>query len=86
MTVRAINYDLKNGDMDDYQDLFVAIKSLGSVHHAQGSFWLVKTDKTSVQIRDLLKGHLKQGDKLMVSAFDNWASAQMSDAAKWLNT
>lgn len=85
MKVKAINYDLQDGDMDDYQDLFEAIKSIGRAHHAQGSFWLVKTDKTSKEIRDLLSVHLKSGDKLMISTFSEWASYQMNDTAEWLN-
>ncbi len=85
MKIKAINYDLQNGDMDDYQDLFKAIKTIGQARHAQGSFWLVKTDKTSAAIRDLLKIHLKPGDKLMISTFSEWASYQMNTTAEWLN-
>jgi len=86
MKIRCINYDLKAPGRN-YQALYNAIKNVsGYWAHASESFWLVKTSKTSTQVRDELKQHLDRGDVLVVAEFSSWASFNLKPATvNWLN-
>lgn len=71
-----IGYDLcKPGQ--NYEKLFEAIKNLGSWWHCLDSTWIVVSQKTVTQIRDILQKHIDTNDRLLV--------AKLSDEAAWYN-
>lgn len=61
-----ISYDLKESDSDDYEKLFEYIKSYGTWAHITESLWAIQTDKSAVQIRDMLKAKVKKESALFV--------------------
>ena len=61
----VIGYDL-NTPGQDYTKLFDAIKSYGYWWHHLDSTWIIRTDKTAVQIRDHLKQFIDKNDELLV--------------------
>jgi hypothetical protein len=62
-----IGYDLNRPrGADDYPELHKAIKALGAWWHHLDSTWIVKTDRTAAQTRDLLKPHIDSSDELLV--------------------
>jgi hypothetical protein len=65
MSTLLVGYDL-NSPGQDYEKLIDAIKAEGAWWHNLDSTWLVKTDKTPVQMRDTLSKHLDSSDKLLV--------------------
>jgi hypothetical protein len=87
MKTYVIGYDLKEGQ--NYTNLIHAIKKIGPWWHNLDSTWLVKTNATTVAIRDYLVPHMYQGDKLLVleSVPATWAAAGFSEAAlNWLRS
>lgn len=86
MAVQMISYDLKNPGRN-YNNLYEAIKGIGSWWHCVESVWLVQTNLNSAQIRDLLRPLLDTNDLLVVLAVDeNWASIGLSDECNaWLH-
>jgi hypothetical protein len=67
MAIYMIGYDLHPANGPDYDDLFAALEEIGSGYwDCLESTWLVTADKTPAQIRDELKKHLKEGDRLLV--------------------
>ena len=63
-----IGYDL-NKPEKDYDDLIAAIKeNFGTWWHHLDSTWIVKTEQTVVEVRDLLKAHIDANDELLVVA------------------
>jgi hypothetical protein len=75
MAVYMVGYDLvKPGK--DYKNLIDAIKTYTNWWHCLDSTWLIKSDKTAEQIRDHLKQHIDQNDRLLV--------ANMGGAGAWI--
>lgn len=68
MRTYLIGYDLNRPrGADDYPNLIKAIKdNFGTWWHHLDSTWIVKTDRSAVQIRDLLSPHTDKGDELLV--------------------
>jgi hypothetical protein len=66
MRTLLIGYDLKSPGKD-YAPLHEAIKAQGSAwwHHLD-STWLVKTTRTSAEVRTSLREHLDRNDELLV--------------------
>jgi hypothetical protein len=85
MACKLISYDLDNPNRN-YDDLYEAIKGLGSWWHCLESVWLVDTTKTTAQVRDTLKAELDRGDKLAVfNLAGGWATYNLSDECNtWL--
>ncbi|MFJ1554174.1 hypothetical protein [Streptomyces mirabilis] len=84
---QLIGYDL-NRPGQDYKDLIEAIKELanGYWHHLD-STWIIRTEKSTSEVRNALKGHIDSGDELLVIdvSGDLWATAGMSESANdWL--
>ncbi|MFD5545775.1 CRISPR-associated protein Cas2 [Streptomyces goshikiensis] len=80
-----IGYDL-NSPGQDYDSLFEAIKELGTWWHHLDSTWVVKTTKTTVEVRDTLKGHIDSNDELLVVALTGkgaWTGFN-DRGSKWL--
>lgn len=71
-----IGYDLRKSGQD-YAGLIDAIKALGSDWwHCLDSTWIVKTNKTTVSVRDTLSPHIDNNDRLLVVDITG-------DAAAW---
>lgn len=86
MATKLIAYDL-NAPGQRYNDLIDAIKKLGLWWHHLDSTWLVKTSKTSVEVRDELKKYIDTGDELLVVDVtgDNRAWSGFNESgSKWL--
>ncbi len=65
MSAYLISYDLHRPEQD-YDDLYDAIKGLGTWWHHLDSTWIVKHPGPSVAIRDELKPYLDANDELLV--------------------
>lgn len=66
MNSYLITYDL-NKPGQNYNDLYEAIKKIGLWWHCLDSTWIVKSDKTAVQIRDSITPHIDSNDSLLVA-------------------
>ena len=71
---------------DQYPDLERAIKFLGNYSNRLRGAWLVQSRLNASQLRDLLKPHLGDGDKVFVSRMTtNWAGYNMGQGfPEWL--
>ena len=74
MKTFLIGYDL-NKPAQNYPDLINTIKkTFGTWWHHLDSTWIVKSDLTAVQIRDLLKPHIDKNDELLVAGLTGEAA------------
>jgi hypothetical protein len=80
-----INYDLRAPGRN-YQPLYDYIKSFSGWCHLLESLWLVKTNKTAVQVRDELNRLVDANDK--VATFNvtgvAWATNFSNPQVDWL--
>jgi hypothetical protein len=86
MAVYSINYDL-NRPGQNYAGLIKAIEDAFPARwNCLKSTWLVRSDSTSVKIRDHLLPHIDSNDKLFVSEVTrNCAWSGFPEAgSKWL--
>lgn len=60
-----IGYDL-NKKGQDYDGLISKIKEFPNWWHHLDSTWIIKTNKTSVEVRDLLLPYIDNNDELLV--------------------
>jgi hypothetical protein len=60
-----VGYDLTRPDQDD-RALAERLRSFGWWWHGLGSTWIVRTDLTTVQLRDDLRSYVDPADKLLV--------------------
>jgi hypothetical protein len=73
MAVHMVSYDLKVKNKDN-QELRKAIEEYENIHLHE-SLWIIDTQQEPSDVRDNLKSHLKDGDKLFVCRLrQNWAS------------
>jgi len=82
-----IGYDLnKEEGSEGYKELFAAIKNLGIWWHCLDSTWIVKSDLTTVEIRNLLTPHLDPNDELLVAKLSGEAAwvGFNDECSKWL--
>jgi hypothetical protein len=79
-----ITFDLKNPGINQ-EKLTTSIKTNSWARVAENSF-VVSTNKTAVEIRDVLTVMLLQGDRLYVGQLGNVAawSGQGTDISNWL--
>lgn len=70
MTVYLISYDLKKPDRD-YSGLYDAIKSFQTWWHYLESTWIIKSEKTSKEIFDIIKPHIDKNDHLIIIQVTN---------------
>lgn len=88
MSTILVGYDL-NRPGQDYEELIDAIKAEGAWWHHLDSTWLVKTEKTVVQLRDTLSEHLDRSDELLIIDVTGdaraWAGFSES-GSKWLES
>jgi hypothetical protein len=65
-----IGYDLNKSDKD-YEHLINKIKeTFGTWWHHLDSTWIVKSNLTAVQIRDMLQPFIDNNDELLVASLD----------------
>lgn len=86
MATLLVGYDL-NRPGQDYERLIAALKGEGTWWHHLDSTWLVETDKTAVELRNLLRGFIDDDDELLVIDVSgrNWAGSGFADRAyAWL--
>lgn len=87
MSTLMVSYDLKLPEnSNDYKLLIENIKKYSCVKILK-SQWLIKTDSSSVKVRDDLKKFLDQNDVLFVTPFDanDWASYNLpKSAVDWI--
>ncbi len=70
MAIYMIGYDLQESQVTGYDSLFAALEKIGSGYwDCLEATWLVMTERTAVEIRDELKQHLKDGDRLIVMRY-----------------
>lgn len=87
MKTYIVGYDLnKPRQNDDYKKLFEAIKGYPNWWHYLDSTWIIKTDRTSAEIRDDLKRFIDNGDELLVARLAGEAAWQgfSNEAGQWL--
>ena len=80
-----ISYDL-NSPGQDYDSLYEAIKAIGSCWHCLDSTWIVKTDKSAVEVRDSISPKIDNNDSLLVvklSGEGAWTGFD-NDCSSWL--
>lgn len=76
------------GPESEYENLRNAIKALGPWSNRLPNTWLVESKLSARRIRDLLKPHMRETDRLFVGQFvnQNWAGTGMgSGFPEWLN-
>ena len=70
MAIFMIGYDLRPSTEENYDELFAALEVIGTGYwDCLASTWLIMTDKTAAEIRDELKQHLKDDDRLLVMRY-----------------
>jgi hypothetical protein len=83
-----VGYDLNKPETSqDYKALINAIKGLGVWWHCLDSTWIIKTELTTVQIRDRLRAHLDINDELLVAKLTGEAAwvGFNDECSKWLS-
>jgi hypothetical protein len=90
MAAILIGYDIHPTKGETYDELIKAIKSLCSTWwHNLDSTWIVVCEKTTVQVRDALKGHLREDDQLLVIDISGDGAAWTGfteSGSKWLRS
>lgn len=88
MAIYMIGYDLHRSTGQNYNELFAALEAIGSGYwDCLELTWLVTTERTPVQIRDELKQHLKDGDRLLVMRYGGEGAAWLGfkdECQTWL--
>ncbi|MCA3761421.1 MAG: SinR family protein [Cutibacterium sp.] len=85
MPTYVIGYDL-NTPGQDYGELFEAIKSYGLWWHHLDSTWIIRTERSAVEVRDHLKRFIDKNDKLLVAKLTSeaaWTGINQK-GSKWL--
>lgn len=87
MAIYMIGYDLHPATGEDYDELFAALEAMGTGYwDCLDSTWLVMTEKTPAEIRDELKPHLKDDDRLLIMRYGTGAAwlGFKNDCRTWL--
>ncbi len=81
-------HDLHPSEAEKYGGLYTALEAIGAAGYwdCLESTWLVITDKAPAQLRDELKQHLREGDRLLVMRYGEGAawSGFKDDCQSWL--
>lgn len=85
MKTYLIGYDL-NKTGQDYETLIEQIKKLGIWWHHLDSTWIIKSDLTAAQIRDILESYVDNNDELLVAKLSGEAAWKgfNEKGSKWL--
>lgn len=87
MKTYLISYDLINKGIYDYEVLIDYIKTYSTWAKPLESTWLVKTTKTVSVVRDEIKNHVSNGDKILVVDVTgaNWGTSFVSkNVTDWM--
>ncbi|HBH46872.1 MAG: hypothetical protein A2445_05655 [Candidatus Jacksonbacteria bacterium RIFOXYC2_FULL_44_29] len=88
MSTLLISYDLGLPETyEDYKLLIQYIKSYSSWAKPLQSVWLIKTTKTSAQVRDEIKAKIDSNDKILVVDVTKtgWATFNVSkEVTGWM--
>jgi hypothetical protein len=81
-----IGYDL-NSPSQNYEELFDAIRNLGTWWHCLDSTWLVTTNLTPLEVANRLWSKMDKNDRLLVTRVNRsttaWAG-MTQDCSDWL--
>ncbi len=86
MNCFAISYDLI-GPNRDYTAIHDAIKSFNNWAFINESLWIIKSSKTTSEIRNILKNYIDKNDKLFVGKLTGdaaWTNLD-DDVSNWLH-
>ena len=72
-----VNYDLKKGDDEDYEDLFKAIKKSEAYSHVLKSGWVIYSKKQASEIRDELVNSTSKSIDILITRMDGCDAAQL---------
>ncbi|WP_228236841.1 hypothetical protein [Allomuricauda sp. M10] len=80
-----ITYDL-HAPIQNYQPLIDEIKKIGTWWHCLESVWIIKSNYTCAQLRDILLNYIDNDDELLVVGLTgHWASSNLSkNCSDWL--
>jgi hypothetical protein len=75
MAIYMIGYDLHRSNGDTQDKLFSALEVIGTGYwDCLDSTWLIITERTAAEIRDQLKQHLSDDDRLLVMRYGEGAA------------
>jgi hypothetical protein len=84
--IYAINYDLKRPGQN-YESLYVAIKSCGDWWHYLASTWLVDTTLTASGLWDRISPHVDGNDFFLINGISSDYSGWLPKSAwDWINS
>jgi hypothetical protein len=66
MTAYAVSYDLHKKGEFDYENLIKTLKSFENWCHHLESDWVIISDQSAIEVRDLLRLHIHKDDHLIV--------------------
>ena len=72
MAKYIVSYDILNSSTNG-DAIREELERLGA-KRALLSQWAINTDMTAVQLRDHLKGHIDDDDRMLVNSLSGWAS------------
>ncbi|VWD12387.1 hypothetical protein BLA18628_03296 [Burkholderia aenigmatica] len=87
MAVYFIGYDLTRKQFQNYENLIAAIKAYKTYWGNLDSTWLIETTQSSSQIRDNLRQHIHNDDRLLVARLQGeaaWTGNFSNTASDWL--
>jgi len=73
-----VNYDLKNGSDQDYEDLFKVIKKSEAYSHVLKSGWVIYSQKEASEIRDELVNSTSKVIDVLITKMDGCDAAQLT--------
>jgi hypothetical protein len=80
-----IAYDINNGQPEDYNNVYAAIKEYGTWAHVTESTWAIVTTESAKEVRDKLIEIMPTGSSLLVVISGNvaaWRNVKCSN--DWL--
>lgn len=81
-----VSYDLKGGASADYQELYAAFNGFDDCRKCLESSWLVKSDKTCREVRDILRAKMKPEDLIVVVPYGEVRSAWIEgEVVDWVH-
>jgi len=81
-----VSYDLKGGDSADYSTLYAEFEKFDDCKRCLQSSWLVVTNKSASEVRDLLRAQMREHDLIVVVPYgENRSSWIPSDVVDWIH-
>lgn len=81
LKTHLVGYDLNR--IKDYEPLWSALQASGTWWHHLDSTWLVRTEMTHIELRNMLREHIDSDDELLVIDVTGrpWAGAGFAQRA-----